>query len=82
MNKKLFWIFALSSAVYFTQGIEGLPSQGLFYYLKETLNFSPEKTMLISSITSSAWLIKPLISFGIDVRGFGDFWFDRVKVMF
>ena len=66
MNKKLFWIFALSSAVYFTQGIEGLPSQGLFYYLKETLNFSPEKIMLISSITISAWLVKPIIGYIID----------------
>jgi len=66
MNKKLFWIFALSSAVYFTQGIEGLPSQGLFYYLKETLHFSPEKIMLISSITISAWLVKPIIGYVID----------------
>jgi MFS family permease len=65
-NKKLFWIFALSSAVYFTQGIEGLPSQGLFYYLKETLNFSPEKIMLIGSLTTFAWLVKPLIGYLID----------------
>ncbi|MFA5200538.1 MAG: hypothetical protein WC442_06550, partial [Candidatus Omnitrophota bacterium] len=65
-NKKLFWIFALSSAVYFTQGIEGLPGQGLFYYLKETLNFSPEKIMVISSITTFAWLVKPLIGYIID----------------
>jgi hypothetical protein len=49
-NKKLFWIYALSSSVYFTQGIEALPSQGLFYYLKETLNFSPQKIMVILSI--------------------------------
>ena len=66
MNKKLFWIFALSSAVYFTQGIEGLPSQGLFYYLKETLKFSPEKIMVISSIIMSAWLVKPVIGYIID----------------
>lgn len=66
MNKKLFWIFALSSVVYFTQGIEGLPSQGLFYYLKETLKYSPEKIMVISSITISAWLVKPLIGYAID----------------
>ncbi|MDP2927644.1 MAG: MFS transporter [Candidatus Omnitrophota bacterium] len=65
-NKKLFWIFALSSAVYFTQGIEGLPAQGLFYYLKETLNFSPEKIMLIGSLTTFAWLVKPLIGYLID----------------
>ena len=65
-NKKLFWIFALSSAVYFTQGIEGLPSQGLFYYLKETLHFSPEKIMILGSITTFAWLVKPLIGYTID----------------
>ena len=66
MNKKLFWIFALSSMVYFTQGIEGLPSQALFYYLKETLKFSPEKIMFLSSITISAWLVKPIIGYIID----------------
>lgn len=65
-RKKLFWIFVLSSAVYFTQGIEGLPSQSLFYYLKETLNFSPQKIMVLSSITIAAWLVKPLIGYAID----------------
>lgn len=66
MNKKLFWIFALSGSVYFTQGIEGLPSQGLFYYLKEHLNFSAEKIMLISSVTTLAWVVKPAIGYVID----------------
>lgn len=66
MNKKLFWVFALSSCVYFTQGIEGLPSQGLFYYLKETLHYSPEKIMYINSITILAWLVKPIIGYIID----------------
>jgi len=65
-NRKLFWVFALSSAVYFTQGIEALPSQGLFYYLKETLHYSPEKIMVLSSITIFAWLVKPLIGYVID----------------
>ncbi len=65
-NKKLFWVFILSSAVYFTQGIEGLPAQGLFYYLKETLHFSPEKIMLLGSFTTLAWLVKPLIGYVID----------------
>lgn len=65
-NKKLFWIFALSSAVYFTQGIEGLPSQGLFYYLKETLCLSPQKIMILGSFTTLAWLVKPLIGYLID----------------
>ena len=66
MNKKIFWIFALSSAVYFTQGIEGLPSQGLFYYLKETLGYSPEKIMVLSTIITLAWVIKPAIGYLID----------------
>ncbi|MFA5096721.1 MAG: MFS transporter, partial [Candidatus Omnitrophota bacterium] len=65
-NKNLFWIFALSSSVYFTQGIEALPSQGLFYYFKETLNFSPQKIMVLSSIIILAWLVKPLIGYIID----------------
>ena len=65
-NKKIFWIFALSSAVYFTQGIEGLPGQGLFYYLKETLHFSPEKIMFLGSLTTFAWMVKPLIGYAID----------------
>ncbi len=65
-NNKLFWVYALSSAVYFTQGIEALPSQGLFYYLKDSLHFSPQKIMVISSIPVSAWLIKPLIGYIID----------------
>lgn len=65
-NKKLFWVFVLSSAVYFTQGIEGLPAQGLFYYFKETLHFSPEKIMILGSLTTFAWLVKPLIGYTID----------------
>ena len=65
-SNKLFWVFALSSAVYFTQGIEALPSQGLFYYLKETLHFSPQKIMVISSLPVFAWLVKPLIGYLID----------------
>lgn len=65
-NIKLFWVFALSSAVYFTQGIEGLPAQSLFYYLKETLHFSPEKIMVLGSLTTFAWLVKPLIGYTID----------------
>ena len=65
-KKKLFWIFSLSSIVYFTQGIEQLPAQGLFYHLKENLLFSPEKIMFISSITTLAWLVKPVIGYVID----------------
>jgi hypothetical protein len=66
INKKLLWIYILSSSVYFTQGVEGLPGISLFFYLKEKLNFSPEKMMYISSVTGLAWLIKPLWGYLID----------------
>jgi len=65
-DKKIFWVFLLSSVIYFTQGIESLPSQVLFYYLKETLHFSPEKIMLFLSITTFAWLVKPPIGYFVD----------------
>jgi hypothetical protein len=42
MNKKsLIWIYVLSGAIYFTQGIEGLPSIALFAFLKEKLHLDP-----------------------------------------
>jgi hypothetical protein len=66
INKKLFWIYLLSSSVYFTQGVEGLPGISLFFYLKETLHFTPEKIMYIGSITGLAWLIKPIFGYLID----------------
>jgi len=65
-EKRLFWVFALSSSIYFIQGIEALPSQALFYYLKETLNFSASKIMLLGSIINLAWLVKPPIGYIID----------------
>jgi MFS family permease len=60
INKKLFWIFVLSSSVYFTQGIEGLPGLALTFYLKEKLHLNPSTIMYLGSITGLAWLIKPL----------------------
>ena len=65
-NKKLFWIYILSGAIYFTQGVEGLPGLSLFLYLKEQLHFTPEKVMYIASITGIAWIIKPLFGYLID----------------
>jgi MFS family permease len=66
INNKLFWIFVLSSAVYFTQGIEGLPGLSLFFYLKEKLHLSPSTIMYLSTITGIAWLIKPIQGFLCD----------------
>ena len=65
-NKKLLWIYLLSGAVYFTQGIEGLPGLSLFFYLKEKLHLNPSTIMYLGAITSIAWLIKPIQGFLCD----------------
>jgi len=65
-TNRFFWIFGLSAMTYCLQGLEGLPAQGFFIYLKNTLNFSPSTVMYIGSITGIAWLIKPILGFFID----------------
>ena len=65
-NKKLMWLYILSGAIYATQGFEGVVSLPLFAYLKEHLNFTPQKIMFISSIITIPWLIKPVFGFLID----------------
>ncbi len=65
-NKNLFWIYILSASVYFTQGIEGLPNIALFAYLKEKLHFDPSTIMYLGSLTSLAWLVKPILGYLID----------------
>ena len=68
-KKRLFWIFALSSIVYFSQGIEGLPGQSLFIYMKNILKLTPSQVMYLGSLTGLAWLIKPIIGAVIDKSG-------------
>lgn len=60
ISTKLMWVYILGSVIYFTQGIEGLPSLALFFYLKEKLGFTAEKIMYIGTIASLSWTIKPL----------------------
>ena len=66
MKKNLFLIFALNSSIYFLQGIGGIASTPLSYYLKETLHYSPSILMFIGAFTSLAWILKPLIGMTID----------------
>lgn len=66
MNKKLLWIYILSGSIYFTQGIEGLPSLSLFFHLKENLHYSPSTIMYIGSLTSIAWIIKIFWGYLVD----------------
>ena len=61
------WAFILSASCYYLQGIESLPGQAFFYYLKETLHFTPSKIMYLSSIIGIAWIIKPLLGYLIDL---------------
>jgi MFS family permease len=66
MNKKLFPIYLISAITYFLQGIGGLPAQSLFVYFKTILHYTPEQIMYFSSMVSIAWLIKPILSVGVD----------------
>lgn len=69
-NKKLFWIYALSSSVYFLQGGEGLPSLPFFFYLKEHLHLNESRIMFLSAWITLAWLVKPLIGYLVDSSRF------------
>lgn len=70
MNKKLFWIYALSASVYFGQGIEGLPSLPFFFYLKETLHLDESRIMFLTAWITVAWLVKPILGYLIDSSRF------------
>jgi MFS family permease len=51
------FLFAL---IYFGQGIFALPSQSIFYWLKETLGLTVDKIAYISAICTIPWTIKPI----------------------
>lgn len=59
-DKKLFWIYALTAFTFFSQGMEDLPGQSLFFWFKETLNLSPSTIMYLGSIITIPWIIKPI----------------------
>lgn len=63
---KLMWLYILSASIYACQGFEGLPGIAMLAYLKEYLQFTPEKIMYISSIISIPWLIKPIFGYFVD----------------
>jgi predicted MFS family arabinose efflux permease len=61
-----FWLYALNAIIFFQRGIEDLPSQGIFYYFKETLHYTPSTIMYIGSLISIAWFCKPLLGLIVD----------------
>jgi len=66
MKKSLFWIYALSSAIYFLQGSEGIVNLPFFFYLKEQLHLDESRIMFLSSWITLAWLVKPIIGYFSD----------------
>ena len=69
MNKNILWLYILSAMVYFGQGINSLPAQSFFFYLKETLGFDAQKIMWIGSLIGLSWLVKPIWGYIIDSWG-------------
>ncbi len=59
-NKSLRWLFILSAAVYFLQGIEGLPGLAISLWMKETLHLKDYAVQSILSWTMLAWFVKPI----------------------
>ena len=60
------WFFILSAAVYFLQGIEGLPGLAISLWLKETVGLADFELQRMMSYVTLAWLIKPLWGYLID----------------
>jgi len=56
-------LYILFGLIYFNQGIGGLASQPLYYFLRETMGISIATIMWMGSITSLPWMIKPLYGF-------------------
>ena len=60
------WFFILSAAVYFLQGIEGLPGLAISLWLKETVGLKDFELQRMMSYVTLAWLIKPLWGYLVD----------------
>ena len=74
MNKNIRWLYILAACLFWLEGVEGLPSQAIFYFWKETLHYSESMIMYLISITSIAWLIKPLLAYFINCYGTKKIW--------
>lgn len=73
MTSEVKLVFGLSILTYFLQGIESMPGQALFVYMKTKLGMTPQAIMWFGTFIGIAWLIKPLIGFAID-KLFGKKW--------
>lgn len=60
MNKKYLKYYFLFALIYFGQGIFGLPSQSVFYLMKETWGLTVDKIAYIGALATIPWTIKPI----------------------
>jgi len=58
--------FALFSLIYFIQGINGITSMPIFFYLKNDLGLSVQEMAYLGSVIGVAWIIKPLWAIIVD----------------
>lgn len=65
-KRKMRSVYLISILVYFLQGIKGITAQPLMFYFKETLGLGASAVMLLASLTSVFWLVKPLYGIMID----------------
>lgn len=61
------FLYLLAALGHFSQGIQSLAAQPLYYYLRETKNLSVSQIMLLGSLVNIPWLIKPLYGFASDL---------------
>jgi len=58
--KKFFKFYIFFILVYFLQGIKALPSQALYYLMREDWGLTVQKIAYIGAISTIAWVIKPV----------------------
>lgn len=54
------FLYALSFLIYFHQGCGNLASQPLYFYFREHMHLGISTIMMMGSITSIPWMVKPL----------------------
>lgn len=58
--RKFFKFYLFFILVYFLQGIKALPSQALYYLMREDWGLTVQKIAYIGAISTIAWVIKPV----------------------
>jgi MFS family permease len=61
------FLYLLAALAHFSQGISGLVSQPLYYFLRETRHLSVSRIMYLTSITTIPWMLKPVYGFLSDL---------------